>query len=902
MTTEKQRLSEAYAEENAQPWLKWGTYLSERQWGTVREDYSVGGNAWDYFPHEQARSRAYRWGEDGLAGLCDNKQQLCFSLALWNQNDPILKERLFGLTNGEGNHGEDVKEYYYYSDNTPTHSYAKWGYKYPQRAYPYSDLVNENARRNANDPEYELIDTGIFNDHRYFDIQVEYAKSDVADILIKISVTNRGPDTAVLHVLPTLLFRNTWAWKENTQKPTMTGVQAGATGVSSIHAVPSTNGGEPANVDAMKLYCQNAEKLFFVDNETNNRMLWDSQDSPAYPKDGINDHLIHGQSTVNPALTGTKAAAFYRLEVGAGQTTEILLRLSSDINMAEPFSSAFDSLFQQRIAEANAFYQSLPALPSDQDQLDIMRQAYAGMLWGKQYYYYIVSDWLKGDPTQPAPPNSRSRNHRWTHFYANNVLTMPDTWEYPWFAGWDLCFQTVVFSRIDINFAKRQLLILAREWYMSPEGAVPAYEWAFDDVNPPLHAWAALQIYNIEKETTGGEGDKQFLAAIFRYCLMYFTWWTNRKDTDKRNLFEGGFLGLDNISIIDRSNLQGLANSIGRNLELYQSDGTSWMGLFSLNMMDIALKLSNQGMPEFSRLADKFFQHYVYIADALNALEHSCAGQAKLWDDQDKFYYDVLKTSGGGQPDIYQTVRLRSLVGLLTMVPVLSLDFDDLELPLSSRIQHKFQWFMDQHPELLNQSQTTDTNSTNKHLLSFVNPERLKHLLTRMLDENEFLGPYGIRGMSKVHETPYHLNVSGADLSASYEPAESTNGLFGGNSNWRGPVWFPINFILIDSLRTYHEFLGDDFKVEHPTRSGNYLSLKEVADNLSNRLIQTFERDNEGKRPVWGGNTTFQNDPNWKDQILFYEYFQGDNGAGIGASHQTGWTGLVAELLHQLNK
>ncbi len=893
--SEAERLRQAYSGDGGKPWLRWGPYLSERQWGTVREDYSAGGNAWDYFSHDQARSRAYRWGEDGLAGLSDSKQKLCFALALWNGRDAILKERLFGLTNGEGNHGEDVKEYYYYLDNTPTHSYMKWLYKYPQSGFPYDRLLEENQRRKA-DPrsfEYELIDTGVFNDNRYFDVQVEYAKASPQDILIKIQVTNRGPDSAELHLLPTLWFRNTWSWFKDAKRPNLEGQTRNAQQFATIRA---TRDEDEDSVDSapMMLYCHAPDELLFVENETNNARLWGSGNKTPFPKDGINDYVVMNRDTVNSALTGTKAAAAYRLNIPAGQTREVRLRLSSDLAVSDPFGADFDKTFQARLSDADEFYASLGPAGLTDDRRAIQRQAYAGMLWSKQFYYYIVKDWLEGDPVGPAPPAGRGRNAQWNHFYAADILSMPDVWEYPWFASWDLCFQSVVFSRLDVEFAKNQLLMLAREFYMSPTGAIPAYEWAFGDVNPPLHPWAALQIFEIEKQMHGGSGDTHFLANIFRYCLTYFTWWTNQKDSDDKNLFEGGFLGLDNISIIDRSHLNDLANKIGRPLELYQSDGTAWMGLFCLNLMEIALKLT-ASQPEYARMADKFFQHFVFIADAAKSIEHRSGGQVSLWDNGDGFFYDVLKV---GNPDEYLSIKLRSLVGIIATFPVAILDMDEISSVTAGGLRKRIEWFMAQHPELLDQALTPHESGATKHLLSFVDQDRLKRVLARVFDEKEFLSPHGIRGISRAHlDPPYRLKVAGETLTEQYDPAESTSGLFGGNSNWRGPVWFPINFLLIASLRRYHEFFGDQFTVEYPVGGGQQRNLSEIADDLSKRMVAIFERGGDGKRPFNGGNETFQQDPNWRNLILFYEYFHGDNGAGLGASHQTGWTGLVSELL-----
>jgi len=894
---EADRLRQTYADPDQANWLHWGPYLSERQWGTVREDYSADGNAWDYFPHEQARSRAYRWGEDGLGGICDAQQRLCFAIALWNGRDPILKERLFGLTNSEGNHGEDVKEYYYYLDNTPTHSYMKWLYKYPQRPYPYAAIVDENRRRketNSHASEYELIDTGIFDDGRYFDVQVEYAKAAAQDILIKIQVTNRGPDAAPIHLLPTLWFRNTWSWYHDAEKPTLEG--RGGTVGAGVHTIRATPTSADRNALPMVLYCQGCDQLLFAENETNTVRLWGAEHGPSYPKDGINDHVISGANTVNPSLRGTKASAVYRLDVGSGDSKEIHLRLSSELGLSAPFGPEFEAVFRSRIAEADEFYASLCPKSLSQDQQAIQRQAYAGMLWSKQYYHYIVSDWLKGDPVGPKPPAQRDRNREWVHFHADHILSMPDTWEYPWFAAWDLCFHAVVFAPLDVAFAKQQLLILAREFYMSPNGAIPAYEWSFSDVNPPLHAWAALRIFAVEKQLHGGEGDVQFLTDIFRYCLLYFTWWTNRKDSSDKNLFEGGFLGLDNISVIDRSHLSELEDQIGRPVELYQSDGTSWMSMFSLNVMEMAITLGEHSQAEYARLASKFFQHFVFIADAINSVEKRSAGNVSVWDEHDGFYYDVLKV--GGSPEQYHSIKLRSLVGIIALFPVAILDLEKIEPQSAEGLKHRIEWFLRQHPELLDQALSSHRSHGERHLLTLVKPERLRRILARVFDENEFLSPHGIRSISRAYlDQPYMLSVDGATLTERYEPAESSVGLFGGNSNWRGPVWFPINFLLIDALRRYHAFFGDSFQLEYPTGSGQQRTLAEVADDLSQRLIGIFERDASGTRPVFGGSKTFQEDVHWRDLVLFYEYFHGDNGAGIGASHQTGWTGLVAELL-----
>ncbi len=891
---EAARLRETYAHENPTPWLQWGPYLSERQWGTVREDYSAEGNAWDYFSHDQSRSRAYRWGEDGLAGICDREQKLCFSIALWNGRDPILKERLFGLTNSEGNHGEDVKEYYYYLDNTPTHSYMKWLYKYPQQAYPYQNLIDENRRRKQTDSaafEYELIDTGVFNQDRFFDVQVEYAKASPFDILVKITITNQGPESAALTVLPTLWFRNTWSWFLDTPRPHLAGRVPDGETFATIQAFPADGSPE------MKLYCQSPVKLLFVENETNNERLWRTPNQTPYPKDGINEHVIHGSATVNPQLTGTKASAMYVLQLTAGESRELCLRLSPDGNLQGPFCQEFESTFTARIAEADAFYDALAPASLTAEQRIIQRQAYAGMLWSKQFFYYIVNDWLDGDPAGPPPPERR-RNADWRHLYAAEVLSMPDKWEYPWFAAWDLCFHTVAFARLDPQFAKQQLQVLAHEWYMSPGGAIPAYEWSFSDVNPPLHAWAAQRIFEIEREMTNGDGDVDFLESIFRHCLINFNWWANREDQENNSLFEGGFLGLDNISVINRSNLQDFENQLGRRITLFQSDGTSWMGMFCLNMMEIALTLVSLGRKNYTGLAVKFFQHFVFIADALNNVGRRSQDPVQMWNEDDGFYYDFLKV--WGNPDQYVSVDLRSLVGIIALFPVSAFDSKKLEPDCVLALRERMDWFMRKHPELMDFVCTRKTDSKDHVLLSYTNPDRLVRILTRVFDEMEFLSPHGIRGISRVYrDQPFTLRINGAILTERYTPAESTDGTFGGNSNWRGPVWFPINFILIEKLRIYHRFLGVDFKIEYPTHSGVRKNLSEIADDLARRLISVFEKDSNGRRPVYGGNQVFQSNPKWQNLVNFYEYFHGDNGAGIGASHQTGWTGLVAELLHQ---
>jgi hypothetical protein len=896
MTQEETRLADANA--GKVPWRQWGPYLSDRQWGTVREDYSEGGTAWDYFPHDHARSRAYRWGEDGLAGICDDQALLCFALALWNGNDPILKERLFGLTNSEGNHGEDVKEYAFPLDNTPTHSYMKLLYKYPHAAYPYADLVAENARRKA-DPrsfEYELLDTGVFANNAYTDVGVEYAKNTPTDILIRITLTNRGPQPKDLHVLPTLWFRNTWSWQVGNPKPSLRTLASPTPGTEVIEATQQDLG-------VMSLYCQTPDELLFVDNETNFQRLYGTVTPGAFPKDGINDYVVHGAPTVNPAKTGTKASAHYHVTVGAGQSVVLKLRLISG-SPGGSLGADFDAVFVREIQNADEFYNRVSAAGMVPDLKMIQRQAFASLLWNKQFFYYVVDDWLQGDPAFPAPPTSRltGRNSRWGHFYAEDVISMPDKWEYPWFASWDLCFHTIVWALIDPQFAKDQLVLLAREWYMHPEGQVPAYEWSFNDVNPPVHAWAAWRVYQIEKKMYG-TGDVAFLSQIFNRCLLYFTWWVNRKDADGNNLFQGGFLGLDNIGVFDR-------NSVPDGATIYQTDGSSWMGLFALTMIKIGLELSAT-VEQFDDMAVKFFQHFVYLADSLNH-SHVTGPMADLWDDQDGFYYDSVRLQSGA----FQQLRVRSVEGLMPLFAVETVLTTDIERAEGKDFQYRIDSFLKKHPELA-LSVSTVKNAAGldqpcppadsmqdvppgRVLLSMVSKDKLTQMLKYALDENEFLSPGGIRSVSRYHlDNPVNLNFDGANYSLNYAPAESITQSFGGNSNWRGPVWFPINYILIESLQKYHYYYGDDFKVECPTGSGNMMTLWEVSQELSRRLISIFARGADGTRPVYGGTQPFQQDPNWRDCLMFFEYFHGDNRAGLGASHQTGWTSLVAKLIQQ---
>jgi hypothetical protein len=851
----------------------------------VREDYSPHGSAWDYFPFEHARSRAYRWNEDGIAGISDRRQELCFSVALWNGNDPILKERLFGLTGSQGNHGEDVKEYYYYLDSTPTHSYMKFLYKYPQTEFPYARLIDENRYRGKTEGEFELIDTGIFDENRYFDVFVEYAKADTEDILIKITVANRGPEDAQVHVLPTAWFRNTWSWDGASARPSM---RASGEGVIEIEC----------STGKKFLYCENSQELLFTENNTNKRLLYDAENETPYVKDGINDYVVGGKpDAVNPEKTGSKAAANYLLKVPAGESTEIRLRLS-DQTFSSPRSSAsqrlggeaafkdFDKIFALRQKEAGEFYADIIPPNLSADAKNVQRQAFAGMLWSKQFYHYVVKDWLEGDPAQPAPPEQRNsgRNADWPHLHNSDVISMPDKWEYPWYAAWDLAFHTIPLALIDPDFAKEQLLLMLREWYMHPNGQIPAYEWAYGDVNPPVHAWAAMRVYQIEKKRTG-VGDRKFLARIFQKLMLNFTWWVNRKDAEGMNVFEGGFLGLDNIGVFDRS------RPLPTGGKLAQSDGTSWMAMYCLNMLAIALELAAED-DTYEDVASKFWEHFLYISSAMNNL-----GQEgiSLWNEDDGFYYDVLHMHGNGN----EPLKVRSMVGLIPLFAVGVIDPEVLDrLP---NFKRRLQWFIDNRPDLTaNVSCMRTPGDGERRLLAVAFRERLERVLKVMLDEGEFLSPYGIRAVSRYHrENPYVLHVNGDEHRVDYEPGESSSGLFGGNSNWRGPIWFPVNYLLIESLQKFHRYYGDELKVECPTGSGNMMDLWEVSQELSRRLSRIFLRDDDGKRPVFRNMEKFQTDEHFRDHVLFYEYFHGDDGSGVGASHQTGWTGLVAKLLQQ---
>jgi hypothetical protein len=891
MTAEEKRLIES--DLRTAHWKRWGPYLSERAWGTVREDYSPYGEAWDYLPHDQARSKAYRWNEDGLAGVSDRHQEICFAVALWNGRDPILKERPFGLTGGEGNHGEDVKDYYFYLDSTPTHSYMKYLYKYPQAEFPYARLVEENRKRGKLDPEFELIDTGIFDENRYFDVFVEYAKAGVEDILVRIKVVNRGPEAAELHLLPTLWFRNTWSWNPGTPRPVLRRIQCpGNPKPSPLN--PESHCPEIVEVYHQKygrrwLYCDGESQLLFTENDTNSCKLYGEQSGAGYYKDGVNDFVVRGeQEAINLQQNGTKMAALYRLSLGPGESSTIRLRLTDKemIVLGQlPFAD-FDDVFEQRRHEANEFYNEIIPDELSDDARNVMRQAFAGLLWSKQFYHYVVNDWLKGDPAQPPPPaeRTRGRNHEWNHLFNADVISMPDKWEYPWYAAWDLAFHCVPLALVDSEFAKAQLLLMLREWYMHPNGQLPAYEWALGDVNPPVHAWASWRVYKIEKKRKG-VGDTAFLKRVFQKLLLNFTWWVNRKDAHGMNIFQGGFLGLDNIGVFDRSAPLPTGGHIA------QSDGTSWMAMYALNLLSIALELAKEDS-SYEDVASKFWEHFLYIARAMN---NRGADDVRLWDEGEGFFYDVLHLPEG-EPF---PMKVRSMVGLIPLYAVETLEPELLDqLPGFKR---RMEWFINHRPDLIgNVACMKSPGRGERRLLSVVSSDQLRSVLRIMLNENEFLSPHGVRAVSRFHQDhPYILNIEGKEHRVDYEPAESSTGLFGGNSNWRGPIWFPVNFLIIESLQKFHHYLSDDFKVECPTGSGQMMTLWEVSEDLSRRLSSIFLRGEDGRRPVFGAAEKFQKDPHWRDLLLFYEYFHGDNGAGIGASHQTGWTGLVAKLLQQ---
>jgi hypothetical protein len=903
-TREDERLEETRTRKKY--WKRWGPYLSERQWGTVREDYSPGGTAWEYFPHDHARSRAYRWGEDGIGGISDRHQMICFGLAMWNGRDPILKERLFGLTGNQGNHGEDVKEYYFYLDSTPTHTYMRMLYKYPHAEFPYDVLVAENARRGRTDPEFELMDTGVFEANRYFDVFVEYAKADVEDILIKITAINRGPEPAALHLLPSLWFRNTWSWGNDPRRP-------------SLRNSPGLENCQSVEVDHWQygkhwLLCEGRPQMLFTENETNYARLFAGPNRTPFVKDAFNEFLIlKNQSAANPDQTGTKMAAYYPLPLKAGETAILKLRLTDleplgqldersdragtitspghadrgpDVPATNDFSAGFDNLFALRQKEANEFYASRNPKDLSEDAASVMRQALSGMLWSKQFYHYDVATWLKGDPAGPPPAAERlaGRNKDWTQLYNDDIVSMPDKWEYPWYAAWDLAFHCVSLAIVDPDFAKDQLVLLLREWYMNPSGQLPAYEWAFSDVNPPVHAWAAWRVYKIERRVRG-VADRGFLEKVFHKLLLNFTWWVNRKDPEGSNIFQGGFLGLDNIGVFDRSK----PLPTGGHLE--QSDGTSWMGMYCLNMLAIALELAKEDRA-YEDIASKFFEHFVYIAHAMN--NFGSRGRS-LWDEEDGFYYDVLHLPNGED----HFLKVRSMVGLIPLFAVETLEPEAIErLPGFKR---RMQWFIDNHPDVPDHIDMSQSSARGTRLLlSLVSKNKLGRVLSHMLDESEFLSPYGVRALSRFHKDhPYELRVDGTINIVDYEPAESQTGIFGGNSNWRGPIWFPVNYLLVESLQKFHHYYGEDFKVPCPTGSNNQADLWQVAAEISRRLTHIFLRDPGGRRAVYGGSELFQNDPQWKDHIRFYEYFNGDDGAGMGAEHQTGWTGLVAKLIQQ---
>jgi len=868
MSRESERLADRAP--GAAGWKYWGPYLSERQWGTVREDYSAHGNAWEYLPDDHARSRAYRWGEDGIAGLSDLGQRLCLSLALWNERDPILKERLYGLTNSQGNHGEDVKEQYFYLDATPSHSYLKMLYKYPQRAFPYGLLNEQNARRGVHEREFELLDSDAFEQDRYFDVFVEYAQADPGEILMLITACNRGHDEAALHLIPQLVLRNTWSWQPGAYKPALRAVK----GVVRV---------DHMDMPTAYAHCAGEVQLLFTENETNAARLWNGN-AEGFFKDGFHERIVGGNAgAVNPARTGTKAGFWQRVPIPAGSQALLRVRLSHRV-LPQPFGD-FDAILQTRRREADEFYQQLQRDMESDDARSVQRQAFAGLIWSKQFYHYDVPRWLKGDPGQPPPPpqRARGRNADWSHLNNADVLSMPDKWEYPWYAAWDLAFHCLPFALIDIEFAKQQLLLLTREWYMHGNGQIPAYEWAFGDVNPPVHAWATWRLYQIDRKQRSGRGDREFLERMFHKLMLNFTWWVNRKDAEGRNVFQGGFLGLDNIGVFDRS------ATLPTGGHLDQSDGTSWMAMYALNLMRIALELA-QDNHVYEDIATKFFEHFLQIAHAMSSMYSEGVG---LWDEEDKFFYDVLHLPNGGK--VY--LKVRSMVGLIPLFAVETLEPELLDrLP---QFRSRLEWFLSYRPELANLvSHWQEPGRGHRRLLSLLRGHRMKRVLKRMLDESEFLSDYGVRALSRVHlQQPYVFRVDGAEMSVRYAPAESESNLFGGNSNWRGPIWFPVNFLIIESLQKFHHYYGDTFKVECPTGSGRYLSLEQVAEELSRRLSRIFLRDQDGNRPVLNVHPPLQQSPHFRDYIPFYEYFDGDTGRGVGASHQTGWTALVAKLL-----
>lgn len=888
MKAERKRLE--LANKREKDWKLWGCYVSERAWGTVREDYSSDGSAWDYFPFEHSHLKAYRWNEDAIAGICDRTQQICFGVSLWNGKDKILKDRLFGLSGPEGNHAEDVKEYYYYLDCTPTHSYMKYLYKYPQAEFPYEELKKVNRERDKTQPEYELIDTGIFDDDKYFDVFIEYAKAEFDDICIKITAHNRGPDSAPINILPTVWFRNTWSWTEDAKKPEMQIADISSDGLSAIQLKDNKRG-------TYWLLCSEDGELLFDENETNYNKLYGSENSSKFAKDGVRDYLIGGEkNSVNPEKKGTKASANFEFEIESGESKTVYLRLTGQESAAKHsfeshahFVKDCQKVFKDRVKEADEFYAEIVPANLNADSKNVMRQSLAGMLWSKQFYNFSVRDWLKGDENFPAPPENRKhgRNSDWTHLYNDDVISMPDKWEYPWYAAWDLAFHAIPLAILDAGFAKRQLTRLLREWYMHPNGQIPAYEWAFGDVNPPVHAWAALRVYQIERKQTG-KCDRIFLEKVFHKLLLNFTWWVNRKDSEGDNVFQGGFLGLDNIGVFDRS----ADLPTGGHIE--QSDGTSWMAMFCLNMLAIALELAQEDHA-YEDVATKFFEHFIYISDAMNKLGNE---ETELWNERDGFYYDVLHL-----PDERNIpLKVRSMVGLIPLFAVETLE--EKWLDKFPDFKRRTEWFIENRPELLDDICCLQaTGEDNRRLLALVNPDRLKRVLRVMLSESEFLSEYGIRALSRYHKTnPYKFEAGGQTYTVEYEPGESKSSMFGGNSNWRGPIWFPMNYLIIESLQKFDHHFGEEFKVEFPTGSERMLTLWEVSQELEKRLTQIFLEDDEGRRAVFGNDEKFQTDKHFKDYPLFYEYFNGDNGKGIGASHQTGWTGLIGKILKQIGE
>lgn len=884
LTKEEIRLKED--RERKSYWRRWGCYLSDRQWGTVREDYSKDGSAWDYFSFEQSHYRAYRWGEDGIAGISDNHQRICFSLAFWNERDPFLKERLFGLTNSQGNHGEDVKEYYFYLDNTPSHSYMKYLYKYPQKAFPYWQLEHENKKRGLKDQEFELIETGIFEDNKYFDITVKYSKKSDEDILVSIQITNRGNETATIHTLPTLWFRNTWSWGYDVEKPLLK-IYEQTEKYSIIEA-------QQPDLGKRWLYCARTESssnlpLLFTENETNHQRLScqpEKNQSP-YVKDAFHKYVVEGKDNlVNPNKMGTKFAAHYTLEIGAGETKEIQLRLCDNPDLENPFGETFDETFKIRKQEADEFYQRISPHEKSSELENIERQAFAGMLWNKQYYHYVIDTWLEGDPAQPEPPEQRKegKNSDWIHLHTDDVISMPDKWEYPYFAAWDLAFHMIPLAVIDPDFAKKQLERLTREWYMHPNGQMPAYEWDFSGVNPPVHAWAVWRVYTIEQKMYG-RSDKKFLERVFQKLLLNFTWWVNQHDSENNNVFEGGFLGLDNIGVFNRG------GDLPTGGKLSQSDGTSWMAMYCLDLLTIALELA-QDNDVYEDIANKFFEHFLYIVDAMN---HMGTEGTDLWNDEDGFYYDVLHLPDGKNIDL----KVRSMVGLIPLFAVTTIHKETLEkLP---EFKKRIEWFINERPQLSrNLACMEGCDNDSRRLLAVVDEDKLRSLLEKMLDESEFFSDYGIRSVSKYHqENPYTFETEDETYCVKYEPAESPSNMFGGNSNWRGPIWFPVNYLIIEALQRFDYYYDGNFTIECPTGSGNMMTLWEVASEIEKRLISMFLPQQNGKRPIYDGVEEFNCDRHWQDLLFFNEYFHGDTGKGLGASHQTGWTGLVAKLIMQ---